>query len=258
VREVLRRFGGLIERDLVTFKREFWTFVVRSVLQPFLFVFTVGYIFPRVGQNYLNTTQASSIFVAGAVSSTTFIQGIPVIGLPTTADLGFHRQSEGQWYSPSSTRVLLLERVLFAAAECFIAALVVLPLVWLLLHQQAGEFTITVPGVLTLLIGGVVGACFGLAFGTFTPPTKVATVFNLVVPPIMFLGCSYYSWSALKDSWLRALLLLNPLTYVNELFRSQATPFPVLSPAVSLTAIALMCGTLFLVSSRRYAEKSKL
>jgi ABC-2 type transport system permease protein len=53
-----------------------------------------------------------------------------------------------------------------------------------------------------------------------------------VVLPVTFLGGTYYLWTALESvkigsfPWLQALVLLNPLIYVNEGMRAAFTHAP--------------------------------
>jgi ABC-2 type transport system permease protein len=60
-------------------------------------------------------------------------------------------------------------------------------------------------------------------------------MFGFIILPITFLGGTYYEWSRLAPvtvggwHWLQALVLLNPLIYVNEGMRAAFTDAPHLS-----------------------------
>ena len=41
---------ALILRDLVVLKKNFWEFVIRTLVQPFLLCFVFLYVFPKIGQ----------------------------------------------------------------------------------------------------------------------------------------------------------------------------------------------------------------
>jgi hypothetical protein len=43
-------FVGLLLRDLAVLRKEFATFMGRTVMQPLLFVFVFTYVFPKIGQ----------------------------------------------------------------------------------------------------------------------------------------------------------------------------------------------------------------
>ena len=43
-------FGALMLRDLTVLRKNFVEFVLRTVMQPLLFVFVFTYVFPQIGQ----------------------------------------------------------------------------------------------------------------------------------------------------------------------------------------------------------------
>ena len=78
-------------------------------------------------------------------------------------------------------------------------------------------------------------ACFmcgalGLTFGTRFEPRTVPMLFGIIVIPITFLGCIYYTWQSLEPiRWLQIVVLVNPLVYMCEGFRAALTPVPHMS-----------------------------
>ena len=67
----------------------------------------------------------------------------------------------------------------------------------------------------------------GLTFGTTFDPRTVPMLFGVILIPITFLGCTYYSWQALEPiRWLQIVVLVNPLVYMSEGFRAALTPVP--------------------------------
>jgi ABC-2 type transport system permease protein len=70
----------------------------------------------------------------------------------------------------------------------------------------------------------------GLFFGTAFEPRTVPMLFGVILIPITFLGCTYYSWLALEPiRWLQVGTLANPLVYLSEGFRAALTPVPHMS-----------------------------
>jgi ABC-2 type transport system permease protein len=70
----------------------------------------------------------------------------------------------------------------------------------------------------------------GLTFGTRFDPRTVPLLFGIIVIPLTFLGCVYYTWSSLQAiRWLQILVLLNPLVYLCEGFRAALTNVPHMS-----------------------------
>jgi len=67
-------------------------------------------------------------------------------------------------------------------------------------------------------------------FGTIFDPRTIPMLFGVIVIPITFLGCTYYSWLALEPvRWLQIGTLINPLVYLSEGFRAALTPVPHMS-----------------------------
>jgi ABC-2 type transport system permease protein len=70
----------------------------------------------------------------------------------------------------------------------------------------------------------------GLMFGTLFDPRTIPMLFGVIVVPLTFLGCTYYSWLALKPiRWLQIVVLINPLVYLSEGMRAALTPVPHMS-----------------------------
>ena len=70
----------------------------------------------------------------------------------------------------------------------------------------------------------------GLTFGTRFDPRTVPLLFGIIVIPLTFLGCVYYSWSSLEPiRWLQVFVLVNPLVYMCEGFRAALTNAPHMS-----------------------------
>jgi hypothetical protein len=64
-------FGALMLRDLTVLRKNFVEFVLRTVMQPLLFVFVFTYVFPQIGQGVGGSkgeVQFASILVAGVIA----------------------------------------------------------------------------------------------------------------------------------------------------------------------------------------------
>src|SRR5207244_8663861 len=100
-------------------------------------------------------------------------------------------------------------------------------------------------GVLALApLACTTAPALGRPFGTRFEPRTVPLMFGVVVIPLTFLGCVYYSWTALGPikvggfSWLKFLVLINPLVYMCEGFRAALTTAPHMSLAVVYLVLA--------------------
>ena len=71
-------------------------------------------------------------------------------------------------------------------------------------------------------------------------------LFGVVVVPLTFLGCIYFSWQSLEPiRWLQLLVLVNPLVYISEGLRRALTPVPAM-PLVAIYGVMLGFTALFL------------
>jgi ABC-2 type transport system permease protein len=65
----------------------------------------------------------------------------------------------------------------------------------------------------------------GLVVAGLVPTTSLPAVLTVLPMPLTFLGAGYYSWASLGAvPVLKALVLLNPVTWVSESFRAALTP----------------------------------
>ena len=80
-----RAFWGLMVRDISVLRREFIAFMVRTVMNPLMFVFVFTYLFPKMGQDFQNARGISfgTLILPGLVAVAIFVQGI----------MGFHLKS---------------------------------------------------------------------------------------------------------------------------------------------------------------------
>src|ERR1700746_134300 len=107
-----------------------------------------------------------------------------------------------------------------------------------------------------MLLGAFFSASGGLALGCSMSQQHIGLMFSLVITPMIFFGCTYYPWSALKTfPILQKLVLLNPLVYASEGMRATLVPqFPHLSITAVLLAL-VFCDILLLVVGLRQFDK---
>lgn len=118
----------------------------------------------------------------------------------------------------------------FGALQCLFAGLIVFPIATIVPATPV-HLDISWPLLLTLVpLGCLMSGALGLMFGTMFDPRSVPMLFGVILIPITFLGCTYYSWQALEPiRWLQIGTLVNPLVYLAEGFRAALTPVPHMS-----------------------------
>jgi ABC-2 type transport system permease protein len=116
------------------------------------------------------------------------------------------------------------------ALQCLFAGLIVFPIATVVpatdVHLHVNWIVLLTLIPLACIMSGALGLMFGTAF----EPRTVPMLFGVILIPITFLGCTYYSWLALEPiRWLQVFTLVNPLVYLSEGFRSALTPVPHMS-----------------------------
>jgi ABC-2 type transport system permease protein len=234
-------FGALLLRDLVVLRKTLREFIPRTILQPLLLVFVFTYVFPKIGQGIGGHGAASADFstllVAGVVSLSILFQGIQSVALPMVQEFGYTREIEDRVLAPMPVWLVAMEKVAAGMFNGVFAALIVFPIA-AVVPATPVHLDINWPVLLTLTpLACYVSASLGLTFGTRFNPRTVPLLFGIIVIPLTFLGCVYYSWQALDPiKWLQILVLFNPLVYMSEGFRAALTN----APHMSLVAVYLV------------------
>jgi ABC-2 type transport system permease protein len=227
-------FKALLLRDMTVLRKNLKEFIPRTVLQPFLLVFVFTYVFPKIGQGIGPTRGAgastfATLLVAGVVGITILFQGIQSVALPMVQEFGYTKEIEDRVLAPLPVSMVAVAKVASGAIQGLIAALIVFPIA-AVVPASPLHLHVSWPVLLTLTpLACISGAALGLTFGTRFEPRTVPIMFGVVVIPLTFLGCVYYSWVALTPikaggfSWLKTVVLINPLVYMSEGFRAALT-----------------------------------
>ena len=225
-------FRSLLLRDAVVLRKTLKEFIPRTILQPFLLVFVFTYVFPKIGQGVggENASGFSTLLVAGVVGIAILMQGIQSVSLPMVQEFGYTREIEDRVLAPMPVAVVALQKAIWGALSGLFSALLVFPIAAVVpatpVHLHVNWLVLL---TLTPLACYMCGA-LGLTFGTRFDPRTVPLLFGIIVIPLTFLGCVYYSWSSLEPiRWLQILVLANPLVYMCEGFRAALTTVPHMS-----------------------------
>ena len=214
---------ALLHRDVRVARRELQFFLLRVGLQPLLFTFIFGYVMPRIG---IIDRSYGSLLLPGIVALSMTFSSMQAVALPLVIDFGWTKEIEDRLLAPISIKGVAVEKILMGIIQAIIAGLFVFPLAWLMMGSS---FTLR-PADLWLLVAVSVlaswlFAAFGMVVGTISTPQQVGLIFNLLLAPIIFFGCTYYPWAALRAvPWLQKLILVNPLVYASEGLRAALTP----------------------------------
>jgi ABC-2 type transport system permease protein len=219
-------FRALLWRDLVVLRKTLKEFIPRTILQPFLLVFVFTYVFPKIGQGVggADASAFSTLLVAGVIGIAILMQGIQSVSLPMVQEFGYTREIEDRVLAPMPVWLVAIQKAIWGALSGLFSALLVFPIAAIVpatpVHLDINWWVLL---TLTPLACYMCGA-LGLTFGTRFDPRTVPLLFGIIVIPLTFLGCVYYSWQSLEAiRWLQIVVLANPLVYMCEGFRAALT-----------------------------------
>src|SRR5919206_5269343 len=117
-------FLALLRRDMRVARRELPFFLLRTKLQPLMFVIVFGYLFPRMG--FMGRGYTTALLPGVLAISLTF-SSIQSVALPMVQDFGWTKEIEDRLLAPVTIRVLAAEKVVAGVLQGLVTALVVLP-----------------------------------------------------------------------------------------------------------------------------------
>jgi ABC-2 type transport system permease protein len=233
---------ALAERDLILIRRNISDVLLRSLVQPLLFVFVFTYVYPKIGSSLISPhtrLTVATLILPGLVGFSAMFCGIFAVGLPFAMDLGLTREIDDRAMAPINTWLIPIVRLALGAVQATAVALIV-PLmikgIALQPPDTAGlDLAVFIP---VLLLCGVCTSAMGLFIAGLVNVERLPAVLTVVPIPLIFLSSGYYPWASLGSlPALKAVILLNPLTYVAEALRASATPHVAhMSLAISLPA----------------------
>ncbi|WP_322751605.1 MULTISPECIES: ABC transporter permease [unclassified Frankia] len=247
-----RAVGALLARDLTVLRRQPSNFLARTVVQPLMLLFVLGYVTPKITPGHGTGAQAgdeATTLLAGMLAMVVLFQGIFAVAMPLVQEFGYTREIDDRVLSPIPVGLVAFAKVVAGALQGMLAAVVVFPLAEFVPSARP-DVHLHWALLLTLApIGALMCSSLGLFLGTALDPRSVTALFAIMLTPLLYLGCTLYPWSTLGPiRWVQALSLANPLTYVSEGFRASVTPTHHLSlyiiyPAlIGFTALLLWQG----------------
>jgi ABC-2 type transport system permease protein len=229
-------------------------------MQPLFFLFIFGKVLPGIG---LAAGNFAALMLPGIVALTGMIAAMQGVTLPLVLDLGFAREIDDRLLSPLPVWWVALEKVLFGVMRGAVASSVIFPLGWLILGNGFAVRADRIPILIGMVIlTACVGSTIGLLMGTVIRPEQISLMFTLIFTPLLFTGCTYYPWGALKNIvWFQVITLFNPLTYAAEGLRYSMVPpisghdFPTLGLYWILFALGASVFVMFVLGVRTFRKR---
>jgi ABC-2 type transport system permease protein len=251
-----KTFFAMLARDAHVARRNAIQLLLQTFLQPLLFVFIFGKV--MVGSGFLPPAY-KSLLLPGIIAISMVFTGIWAVAMPLIAEFQWTREIEDRLLAPISVGWIAIEKVVAGMLQALISGLIVIPLAWLVLRpgvQISMDHPFTF--ALIILLVATFSACGGLALGCSINQQHIGLMFGMVITPMIFFGCTYYPWSALKTfPILQKLVLINPLVYASEGMRATLVPqFPHLPVPAVLIALVFFDVLLLVIGLRQFQKKA--
>ena len=250
-----KAFLAMLSRDAHVARRNFMVLMFQTFLQPLMFVFIFGRVMVRSG--YMPEAY-KSLLLPGIMAISMVFTGVWAVAMPLIAEFQFTREIEDRLLAPMEISWVAVEKVLAGTLQALIAGLIVIPLAWLILRPiQFNLHTPLIFALVTVLVA-MFSACGGLALGCSVNQNHIGLMFSMVLTPMIFFGCTYYPWSALKTfPILQKVVLINPLVYASEGLRGTLVPqFPHLPLIGVLLGLAAFDALLLTAGLRQFRKKA--
>ena len=251
-----RVFVALMRRDVRVARRELPFFLLRTVMQPLLFIVVFGYLLPKMG--FLRAGYTTSL-LPGVLAVSLTLSAVQSVALPLVQDFGWTREIEDRLLAPIPVELIAVEKIVMGVLQGVIAALVVFPVARLIMGPIPGlTFEHLGALVAVTLVGAATFSALGLLMGTTISPQQIGLMFSIIIAPMIFFGCAYYPWRGLDViPWLKYLVLLNPLVYVAEGMRAALTPEVRPMPLwVALGALLVMLAAFSALGLRSFCRRA--
>ena len=249
-------FGALLRRDARVARRELPFFLVRTIMQPVLFLVVFGFLLPRMGFVRGGYTTA---LLPGILAVSLTMSSVQSVALPMMQDFGWTREIEDRLLAPVPVRLVAIEKLVAASIQGTIAAIVILPLARIIMGPLPGFSTAHAGAALIVtLLGSLAFASLGLWMGTAIAPQQIGLMFSIIIAPMLMFGCAYYPWRGLdRVPVMKYLVLVNPLVYVAEGMRGAITPdVPHMPIVASAGALVVLAAGFWLWGRRTFLKKA--
>jgi ABC-2 type transport system permease protein len=251
-----KAFGAMLARDAQVARRNVVPLLFQTFLQPLLFVFIFGRV--MIDSGFILAVY-KSLLLPGIIAITMVFTGIWAVAMPLIAEFQWTREIEDRLLAPIDVAWLAIEKVVAGMIQALVAGLVVIPLGWLVLRPGI-DISIHAPleFITIIVLVAAFSACGGLALGCTINQQHIGLMFGMVITPMIFFGCTYFPWSALKTfPILQKVVLINPLVYASEGLRASLVPqFPHLATIAVLVALVFFDCLLLLLGLRQFDKKA--
>jgi ABC-2 type transport system permease protein len=249
-------FMALLRRDMRVARRELPFFLLRTTMQPLMFVVVFGYLLPKmgfIGQGY------TTALLPGVLAISLTFSSIQSVALPMVQDFGWTREIEDRLLAPVPIRLVAAEKIVAGVLQGIVSALFVLPVARIIMGPipdlTFGHFGDV---LLITVLGAAAFSSLGLWLGTAIQPQQIGLMFGVIVAPMIFFGCAYYPWQGLSAvPVMKYAVLINPLVYVAEGMRAALTPAaPHMPLGIVVLALLFITALFWVLGIRSFMRRA--
>lgn len=251
-----KAFLAMLHRDAHVARRNFVTLLLQTLFQPMLLVFVFGRIMTTSG---LITPQYKSMLLPGIIALAMLLSGVWSVAMPLVSEFQFTKEIEDRLLAPIEIEGVAIEKVVAGMLQAVAAGAVVIPTAWLVMGRGVQlSFAAPIQFTVLALLVACLAASVGLVLGTSVGQTQIGLMFSLVIAPMIFFGCAYYPWSSLAPfPLLQKVVLVNPMVYASEGFRSTLVPqFPHLPKTAIFGALFFFDAIFLAFGLRQFRRKA--
>ena len=237
-------------------RKEIVFFLVRTLMQPLLFLVVFGYLLPKmsfVGKGY------QTALLPGILAVSLSLAAIQSVALPMVQDFGWTKEIEDRLLAPVPTPLIAAEKIVAGMIQGVIAATVVLPVARIVMGPIS-ELTLTHAGqvLVVVLLGAAAFSALGMWLGTAIAPQQIGLMFSVIIAPMLFFGCAYYPWRGLDVvPVMKYIVLVNPMVYVAEGLRGALTPsVPHMPLGIVIGALIVVVGVFWTLGIRSFYKRA--
>ena len=249
-------FVALLRRDMRVARRELPFFLLRTTMQPLMFVVVFGYLLPKMG--FMGPGYTTALLPGVLAISLTF-SSIQSVALPMVQDFGWTKEIEDRLLAPIPIWLVAAEKIVSGVLQGLIAALFVLPVARLIMgpipNLTFGHFGDV---LLITVLGAAAFSSLGLWLGTAIQPQQIGLMFGVIIAPMIFFGCAYYPWQGLSAvPVMKYAVLINPLVYGAEGMRASLTPAsPHMPLSIVIPALILITAVFWTLGIRSFMRRA--
>lgn len=250
----MRAFISFIHRDLMEGRTSWKHTLFKFFFQPFVYLFVFGYILGKVFPVGMSDGNYSNVVAPGILALL-----VMNVALGTAGSLivtGYYFKSMEAWLlTPITLRGFMLSRVASGTINSAAAGIIGLILIRLILGLSPANPVLT---FIFIILGGLVFSIIGvIAFTLPKTPDKAQEVLSFILMPMMFFGCTFYTYSILMYPW-NILALLFPTTYLSEALRAAYNPqIPHIDTGTILIGLVSGMLILFYIADRVFERRFK-